>query len=94
MVAEEEQGFEAVRFWIAGGNDHVALKLPGDGLGNIRIEVWGKIAADIVKHAVRALKQDDPSRDESTMLSLIERTFRERLNEETNFSGQLTGKIQ
>lgn len=94
MVAEEEQGFEAVRFWIAGGNDHVALKLLLDGQENTDVKVWGKIAADIVKHAVRALKQDDPSQDESVMLALIERTFRERLIEETNFSGQLTGKIQ
>jgi len=94
LVAEEDEGFEVVRFWIGGGNEHVALSLLNNDEGAPDISAWGKIAADIVKHAIRALKQDDVLLDDSEILATIERAFHERLRETTNFSGQLVGKVQ
>lgn len=94
LVAEEEEGFEVVRFWIGGGNDHISLSLPSTDQGSADVAVWGKIAADIIKHAVRALNQDDASLDADNTIAAIERAFYERLKEVTNFQGQLTGKIQ
>jgi len=94
LIAEEEEGFEVVRFWIGGVNDHVSLTLLNNDEGTTAVSALGKIAADIVKHAMRAMKQDDPTLTDGETLATIERTFHERLRETTNFSGQLTGKIQ
>ena len=94
MVAEETEGWEVVRFWIGGGYDYVSLHLPCDEAGKLQIETWGNMAADIVTHAMRALRQDDPSLDEREILARIVRAFQDRLGKELGGSGQLSGKIQ
>lgn len=89
-VLEEEVGHEFVRFWVAGGVDHVSLYL-----GQFRPETeatdWGTIAADIVKHAIRGMLQQDPTRDEVALFAEIERAFLQRLEEQTNIMGQIKG---
>ena len=87
LIAEESEGFEIVRFWIGKGNDYVSLHLVNDQNGHVDVAVWGRIAADIVKHAVRALLQDDPSRNQSDLLAEIESAFLTRLKAETQFDG-------
>jgi hypothetical protein len=90
-VFEEDEGFELVRFWISSGVDHVSLKI---GLFDTEREPheWGSVAADIAKHAVRAMLQDDPTRDEAALCATIEQAFAARLRQQTNFSGQLRGE--
>ena len=89
-IHEEQEGHELVRFWVSSGVDHVTLNI---GLFDSQSEpgIWGTVAADIVKHAVRGMMQDDPSRDERVVYAQIERAFAERLREQTNLEGQLSG---
>ncbi|WP_425408878.1 DUF5076 domain-containing protein [Hyphococcus sp.] len=90
-IHEEQEGHELVRFWISSGVDHVSLNI---GLFDNDKEpsVWGTVAADIAKHAVRAMLQDDPTRDEATLYAEIERAFSKRLKAKANFEGQLRGE--
>jgi len=87
-VFEEDEGHELVRFWISSGVDHVSLNI---GLFDNEKEpsVWGSVAADIAKHAVNAMLQDDPARDKVALYAEIERAFVERLKAQTNFEGEL-----
>ena len=89
-IYEEQEGRELVRFWISDGVDHVSLKV---GLFERDNEpsIWGSVAADIAKHAVRGMVQDDPTRDEQLLYAQIEQAFLERLKEKANFQGQLRG---
>jgi len=89
-VFEENEGHELVRFWISSGVDHVSLNI---GLFDVEKEpdVWGSVAADIAKHAVNAMLQDDPTRDKNALYAAIERAFSSRLREQVDFSGQLGG---
>lgn len=91
-VFEEDEGHELVRFWISSGVDHVSLNI---GLFDSSIEpgVWGSVAADIAKHAVNAMMQDEPTRDEAVLYAEIERAFIDRLKEQTKFEGQLKGNV-
>lgn len=84
---------EVIRFWIADNADHVTLNV---GLFDPEEEpaFWGAIIADIAKHAVRGLMQEDPSRDEAVLLAQIEAGFARRLAHTVNFTGQLGGRSQ
>lgn len=92
-IYEEQEGHELVRFWVSSGVDHVALNI---GLFERDNEpfVWGSVAADIAKHAVRGMMQDDPTQDEQTLYAQIEHAFISRLKEQTNFEGQIKGDCQ
>lgn len=92
-IYEEQEGHELVRFWISSGVDHLSLNI---GLFDRDQEpgVWGSVAADIVKHAVRGMMQDDPTRNEMDLYAEIERAFACRLKEKTKFPGQLRGETQ
>ena len=94
-VAAEEtsEAVEMVRFWIAKGGDHVALNI---GMFDAAKEpgCWGMIAADIIKHAVRGMRRNDPGRDEKTMLAQVEKAFVERLAYNANLTGQIGGRSQ
>ncbi|MEO1242175.1 MAG: DUF5076 domain-containing protein [Pseudomonadota bacterium] len=91
-VFEENEGHELVRFWISSGVDHVSLNI---GLFDSDEEpsVWGSVAADIAKHAVKAMMQDEPTRNEAALYAEIERAFIGRLKEQTKFEGQLKGDV-
>ena len=71
LIADEAEGFEVIRFWIGGGTDHVSLQLMQMADGKANVKAWGNIAADIIKHAVRAILQDDPSLDEDVVIDSI-----------------------
>ncbi|MEL6370151.1 MAG: DUF5076 domain-containing protein [Pseudomonadota bacterium] len=91
-VIDEEEASEFVRFWIGGGEDHVTLNI-GAFDSEQEASSWGMIAADIVKHALRGMCQDDPTRDPEKLLAEIEKAFHDRLNETTNVAGQLRGDL-
>ena len=92
-IYEEQEGHELVRFWISSGVDHVTLNV---GLfdRDQEPEIWGSIAADIVKHAVRGMLQDDDTRDEKVLFAQIERAFSARFKENVVLEGQLRGDQQ
>lgn len=81
---------ELVRFWVSEGQDHVSLCI---GLFEADDEpnVWGSIAADIMRHAVNGMVQEDPGRNAEALLAEIERAFATRLKETTDYTGQLSG---
>jgi hypothetical protein len=92
---EEEIADEFVRFWICNGIDHVTLNIGAFQPSECEPFQWGHIVADIARHAVRGMQQDNPSRSTpAEMFAKIERGFRERLQEDLNFSGQLQDKKQ
>jgi hypothetical protein len=92
---EEDIADEFVRFWICNGNDHVTLRIGSLGPPEDEPVQWGHIAADIARHAVRGMLQDDPTRGTAEQLfAEIERGFRERLLKDLNFTGQLQGSKQ
>jgi hypothetical protein len=84
---------ELIRFWISGGADHVNLNV-GLFAADDEPTFWGSIIADIAKHAVNAMMQEDPSRDEQVLLAQIESGFAQRLAQTVNFTGQLSGRRQ
>ena len=83
---------EFVRFWVCDNEDHVSLNIGGFVDNDIEPELWGSILADIAKHAVLGMQQDDPSRGTTEeMFAQIELGFARRLREKVNFSGQIGG---
>lgn len=91
LIADETDGFEVIRFWVGGGTDHVSLQLMQTADGKTDIKAWGNIAADIIKHAVRAIMQDDPSLDKEVVTAEIEQALVKRLSSNVNLAGQLKG---
>jgi hypothetical protein len=92
---QEPKGVEFVHFWVCDGNDHVALNIGSFQPPEDEPRQWGYIMADIARHAVRGMEQDDPSRGTSAeIFAEIERGFRERLEKDLDFSGQLRGNKQ
>lgn len=90
-VIDEEDPVEFIRFWIAGNEDYVTLNI-GAFDKEHEASSWGMIAADIVKHAIRGMRQDDPSLTEDALLAEIEAAFYGRLRSTVNISGQLRGE--
>lgn len=88
-LADEEEAHEMVRFWIAGGHDHVTLNI---GLFDTdsEPEIWGNVVTDIAQHAARALAQElTENGDKHSILLRIEKAFSERLRNRPGISGQI-----
>jgi len=87
---EEGEAVEFIRFWIAGGQDHVTLNM-GVFAPEDEAKSWGMIMADLAKHAVRGMQQDDPSRGTpEQMMAELQKGFFERLEYTgANLSGQI-----
>ena len=90
-VENGEDPKEFIRFWIAGNEDYVTLNI-GAFDKEHEAASWGMIAADIIKHAMRGMCQDDPSREQQALLAEIEPAFYGRLRETVKISGQLRGE--
>lgn len=67
---------EFVRFWVAGGDSHVALRM--GVFGDSELESWGMILADIARHVVEAYRDQNPI-DASRAYSLIADGYAGRL---------------
>jgi hypothetical protein len=92
-VEGEPGAVELIRFWIADGADHVNLNI-GLFAPDDEPAFWGSIIADIAKHAVNGMMQEDPSRDEAVLMAQIEAGFARRLAQTVNFTGRLSGRRQ
>ena len=90
-LVDEEEAMEFVRFWIGDAEDHVTLNI-GAFAREHEATSWGMIAADIVKHAMRGMLEQDPSRNPEQVLAEIEAAFRDRLSQNLNLTGQLRGE--
>ena len=95
VFEEEDDAVEFIRFWVAGGKDHVTLNI---GVFESKDEArqWGYIIADIAKHAVRGMQQDDASRGSpEQMMGEIQKGYFERLEHEgANLTGQIKADKQ
>ena len=56
--------------------------------------IWGSIIADIARHAVVAMMQDDPERSRDALFAAIEAGFAERLQEAATYTGRFVGRKQ
>ena len=89
----QDAAVEMIRFWINGGQDHVSINT---GMFATADEpaCWGMIAADIVKHAVLGMLEDDPSRDVKSLFAQMDNAFAKRFAENVKVSGQIKGGSQ
>jgi len=92
---EEGAAVEFIRFWVAGSKDYVTLNMGGFEPKD-EARQWGYIVADIAKHAVRGMQQDDPSRGTpEQMMAEIQKGYFERLEHEgVNLTGQIKADKQ
>lgn len=91
-IFEAEEAFELLRFWAVDGEDVVQLYV--GSMGEEEPKMWGFILADIARHAINALGQNDPSLDAETLRARIEQGFRERMEQRIGVSGQIGGRAQ
>jgi hypothetical protein len=91
-VIESDDAFELLRFWTVDGEDVVQLFV--GALGDDEPKMWGFVLADIARHAILALGQNDPSLDPATVRAQIEQGFRERMEQRVGVSGQIGGRSQ
>ncbi len=75
VLAEEDQD-EFLRFWIAGGDSFVALRM--GVFGENELNTWGMILADIGRHVVAAYK-DSNIIDNKDAFAEIEQGYRGRM---------------
>jgi hypothetical protein len=95
VFEHEGEAVEFIRFWVAGGVDHVILNV-GVFAASDEARYWGMICADIAKHAVRGMQQDDPSRGSADqMMAQLQKGFADRIESlRADLTGQLKVKKQ
>jgi len=89
---DADEAVELLRFWAVDGEDIVQLYV--GSMGEEEPKMWGFILADIARHAINALGQNDPSLSAETLRAQIEQGFRERLEQRVGVSGQIGGRAQ
>jgi len=94
-VFEAEDGVELIRFWVAGGEDHVTLNIGGMGDNDHEAGQWGMILADLSCHIIRGMKQDGSPDSEAVLRTKIEQGYLGRLKAgNANITGSLLGTRQ
>jgi len=78
---------ELVRFWVCDGEDYVTLVT--DLFGEKEPEVWGSIAADLLKHAIIAMKLGDEGRDTTVIRDRMVDAFHQRMASHGDYNGRL-----
>lgn len=91
-VLESDDAFELLRFWVVDNEDVVQLYV--GSMGEDEPKLWGFILADIARHAILALGQNDPSLNREALRAQIEQGFRERMEQRVGVSGQIGGRSQ
>jgi hypothetical protein len=92
-LVEAEEADEFIRFWIADGEDHVALRV--GAMGDNEVSQWGMILADISVHIIRALRLDGSSKSAEEARAEIERAYLDRLKDKgASYSGSILGAKQ
>ena len=89
----EDGAVEMIRFWLANGQDHVALNV-GMFAKAEEPGCWGMIAADIVKHAIRVMLEKDPSRERLTLIGEVTDAFHQRMAHNVKNDDTLSGRSQ
>ncbi len=89
-ISVNDDAVEFVRFWIAGGEDHVVLNI--GAMGDREVVQWGMILADISVHIIRGLQQNGSLETADALRSELERAYVGRLKDkDPSYSGQLAG---
>jgi hypothetical protein len=92
-VDPEHNPSELIRFWVSGGIDHVSLLVGTFQPAGDEPRMWGWILADIAKHVVRALRQENPnSGSVEELVAQIEAGFGERISLNPDLIGQIQGR--
>lgn len=91
-AAEGEEAYEMIRFWIVDGEDVVQMLV--GAMGDEEPKAWGSILADIARHAINAMGQQNPALDAQTLRAQIEQGFRERMDQRIAVTGSLRGMRQ
>ena len=92
---EDADSIEFIRFWVAGGQDHVSLHIGGMGEHDHEAMQWGMMLADISTHIVRGMVQDGSPDSEEVLRAKIEQGYLTRLKrKDVNFTGSLLGTRQ
>jgi hypothetical protein len=86
-VLDRADAREIARFWVCEGEDYVALVT--DLFGEKEQEVWGTVAADLLKHAIIAMTLSDGSRDAEAIRERMVEAFHQRLASQADCSGRL-----
>jgi len=86
-VLDRADARELLRFWVCDGEDYVALN--SDIFGDKEPEVWGSVAADVLKHAIIAMCLNDGSRDAQKLQQRMVKALKKRLAEHGDYSGRL-----
>lgn len=87
-VLGREDARELVRFWISDGDDYVTLCV--DLFGDREAEVWGSVAADLLKHALLGMELAAPGLDRKAAEERMLKAFQARLGEHgIDYSGRL-----
>ena len=83
-----DDAIKFIRFWVAGGSDHVSLHV--GAMGDQELHQWGMMIADITVHVIRALRQDGSIESDERMRASIERGYIDRLKVKgVDYSGSL-----
>jgi hypothetical protein len=69
-VFEHEDADEFLRFWVAGGDDHVTLR--SGVFGESELESWGMILADVARHVVTAHQDNNRISTETAYAKIAE----------------------
>ena len=92
-ISEATEADEFIRFWIADGEDHVALRV--GAMGEHEVSQWGMILADISVHIIHALRLDGSPKSEEAARAEMERAYLERLKDKgASYSGSILGVKQ
>lgn len=94
LAAKDAQ--EVLRFWIADGIDHLALRInavrSADGEYH-GAEIWGSLLADVARHVVNAFEQDfDNKGSQEELYAYLYKGFNERLSHKAGDA--VVGKLQ
>ena len=90
-VFEYEDGVEFLRFWVAGGEEHISLNV--GAMGDRELHQWGMMLADMSIHIIRAMRLEDPTLDQDSLRAQLEQGYLGRLKDKTpNHSGSFIGR--
>jgi hypothetical protein len=91
-VAKYADAIAPVRIWVADVKDHVSCSIGGFDKSEEPANS-GMNAADIVKHRVRRMLLDKPTRSQAQLMAEVELAFARRLKSNVTISGQIAGAI-
>ena len=86
-LADCERAQELLRFWIGDGEDYVSLRV--GVLGDKEPEQWGSILADLARHIINAVHQDQPNLPAEDILRRIQDGFEQRMDMKPSIAGSL-----